>query len=211
MYNPNLQFAEDILIEDYILTMVLPDWEKYVEQIKLAEEWFIKNDMITADGYTNVKSGFHTPYRSQIHGDWFDDLHNAIRFQINYAQHKYRGIKKTALWDQLKPGDCWIAKYQKGDSTAQHVHYPYHMVSTFYYDVEVSTPIIFEYYNEHGLEHKSVEVANGMILVQNAAVVHSVPEVKGPRSVFATNWYYDIRTYLENSDKEIAEKKTLDK
>ena len=199
MYNPNLLFSEDILLEDYILMTVLPNFDEHIKNIKLAEEWFENNNMTTSDSWTNVQSNYHTPFRSHNYVNFFDDLHSVIKKQIDYAQEKYRGIKKTELWKHLKPGESWIAKYQEGDSTNQHIHYPYHLVSTFYYDVEVSTPIVFEYYDADGLQQKEVEVSNGMLLVQNGAVKHSVPRCRGARSVVATNWFYDISKYLEES------------
>lgn len=199
MYKPNLTFSEDILLEDYIIMTVLPDWNRYVNDMKLAENYFNRKNLTTSDTRTNVQSNYHTPFRSHTHVDLFDGLHKAIKKEIDFAQEKYRGIKKTALWNHLQPGECWIAKYEEGDTTNWHVHYPYHLVSTFYYDVEVSTPIVFEYYDEYGLQQKEVEVSNGMLIVQNGAVKHSVPPCKGARSVVATNWFYDISKFLEES------------
>jgi hypothetical protein len=199
MYKPNLSFSKDILLEDYIMMTVLPNWDRYVDDIKEAEAWFEKNNMTTADSKTNVNSKYHTPYRSQKYVDNLDNLHSEIKREIDFAQAEYRGIKKTALWNYLEVGESWIAKYQEGDTTNQHVHYPYHIVSTFYYDVEVSTPIVFQYYDETGLTQKEVEVSNGLLIVQNGSVKHSVPQCKGARSVVASNWFYNISSYLEES------------
>ena len=198
MYKPNLSFSEPILLEDYIAVTILPDWHEYVADIKEAEAYFIDNEMTTCDGRTNVNSKFHTPYRSQKHTSKFDALHNAILKEMHFAQDSFRGIKKTSLWDYLKVGECWIAKYEEGDTTQQHVHYPYHLVSTFYYDVEQSTPIQFEYYDPH-IAQKQIEVSNGMLIITNGSIKHSVPPCKGRRSVVATNWFYDISNFLENN------------
>lgn len=194
-----MSFCEDILLQDYILITILPDWKTYVNDMHLAENYFNRKYLTNADGKTNVQSDYHTPYRSHTHVDLFDRLHQATKKEIDFAQEKYRGIKKTSLWNHLKPGECWIAKYKEGDSTNNHVHYPYHLVSTFYYDVEESTPIQFEYYDEYGLQQKQIEVTNGLLIVQNGAVPHSVPQCKGARSVVATNWFYDISKFLEES------------
>lgn len=199
MYKPNMSFSEPILLEDYIMVTILPDWHEFVERIHLAEKYFEENGLTTADSRTNVMSKYHTPYRSQIHVDHFDHLLARILHEIHYAQENFRGIKRTSLWDHLKVGECWIAKYEEGDTTQQHVHYPYHLVSTFYYDVEKSTPFVLQYYDDTGIQLKEIEVSNGMLIVTPGALKHSVPPCKGRRSVFATNWFYDISKFIEES------------
>ena len=201
MYKPNLTFGTEVMLSDFIITGIMPKWDTLVEEIHEAEKYFEDNNLTTADSRTNVNSKYHTPFRSHTHTPCLDRLHLCIKAEITQAQTDYRGMNQTSIKDYLTVGESWILKYKEGDTTRKHMHYPYHLVSTFYYDVEKSTPIVFEYYDLEGLQQKEIEVSNGMFIIQNGAVTHSVPTVRGSRSVVATNWFYDISAFIKDSEK----------
>lgn len=201
MYKPNLSFGTEVLLSDFIVTGIMPKWDTLVEEIHLAEEYFEENNLTKANDKTNVMSDYHTPFRSHLYTEFLDRLHLCIKAEINHAQNDYRGMNQTSIKNYLTVGESWILKYKEGEVTQKHSHYPYHLVSTFYYDVEKSTPIVFEYYDLDGLQQKEIEVSNGMFIIQNGAVTHSVPTVRGSRSVVATNWFYDISKFIKDTEK----------
>jgi hypothetical protein len=199
MYKPNLTFGTEVLLSDFIVTGIMPKWDTLVEEIHKAEKFFEDNNLTKADAKTNVMSDYNTPFRSHQHTNFLDNLHACIKKEIFQAQNDYRGMNQTSIKNYLTVGESWILKYKAGEATQKHSHYPYHLVSTFYYDVEKSTPIVFEYYDLEGLQQKEIEVSNGMFIIQNGAVSHSVPTVRGSRSVVATNWFYDISKFIEDT------------
>lgn len=194
-YKPNLTFSQPVYSMDYIGITILPNWELYANELRQAEKWFRDNGFNSAIGITNVATKFHTPYLSHTMTNLFDNIHDKIHAEIMGLERECRGIQNSDIKDYLKVGECWLASYEEGDATAKHFHYPYHMVSTFYYDVEISTPLIIEYYDDEGFQQKSIDVTDGLLLMIPGQMMHSVPTCKGPRSMLASNWYYDLTTY----------------
>lgn len=197
-YKPNMSFSEHVFSLNYVATTILPNWHVYANELRQAENWFIDNDLVTAIGITNVATEFHTPYLSHRLCPLFDNLHSAIHSELMHNEKIVKGVQNSEIKDYLEVGESWIAKYNEGEATAKHFHYPYHMVSTFYYDVEVSTPLIIEYYDDEGLQQKFIEVTNGLLILLPGDMMHSVPTVKGARSMVASNWFYNLDKYNEH-------------
>ena len=167
-----------------------------------------QDKQILNDRNTNL-TGKMSPYYSHLYDPSMKDIINIFKpyvqkFMVE-GKHYF-----PALIEYVECGQIWISEYNEGHKAHSHTHYPFHAAMSYYFDIEDATPIQFDVFNpeymppSNNLENNStatITPTEGLYVLFDGDIKHSVPECKGKRIVVASNWYFDLKKYCEKSKK----------
>lgn len=185
--------------------IVVTTTDKHTELLECVEKtlaWCSENNVYNGDGTNVVLRGRnHTPYMTQKICEYMQPVVDEMSFHAKQFFSSVQGFNTVNL-DYTTCGEMWIAEYKRGDMAHEHQHYPYDIAMTYYCNIEDSTPIQFTVWDpEYGFIKKEVHPSDGMIVMFDGRIPHSVPHVKGNRTCVASNWYFDMSKHCAEGEK----------
>ena len=157
---------------------------------------------------TNL-TGKMSPYFSDLYDPSMKHIINIFK---PYVQNFMLQGKQyfPGVMEYVECGEIWISEYNEGHKAHSHTHYPFHIAMSYYFDIEDATPIQFEVFDPeqahfpNNLQNNStvtITPTEGLYVLFDGDIKHSVPECKGKRIVVASNWYFDLKGYCEKGKK----------
>lgn len=155
-------------------------------------------------------TGKMSPYFSQLYDP---AMQHAINIFKPYVQNFMMQGKEyyPGVMEYIECGEIWISEYGQQDIAHAHTHYPFHIAMSYYFDIEDATPIEFEVFdpdvdkpcNTYGTNSVvKVTPTEGLYVLFDGDLRHKVPVCNGKRIVVASNWYFDLKAYVETGIKE---------
>lgn len=165
----------------------------FYNEVKKAWNFFETNNIWNTK--TTQLTGRMTPYHSHFHYDMsniFTLLKNEI---VTYVAQQKSYNYATPF---LKCGESWMAEYNKGDEALLHRHWPFHIVTSYYFDIEDDTPLSVGKFNikTHEWDYFDIPIKENELIIFEGGLDHKVAPCNGKRKVLATNWYYDLGELL---------------
>ena len=157
---------------------------------------------------TNL-TGKMSPYFSDLYDPSMKHIINIFK---PYVQNFMLQGKQyfPGVMEYVECGEIWISEYIEGHKAHSHTHYPFHIAMSYYFDIEDATPIQFEVFDPeqahfpNNLQNNStvtITPTEGLYVLFDGDIKHSVPECRGKRIVVASNWYFDLKGYCEKGKK----------
>ena len=155
-------------------------------------------------------TGKMSPYFSQLYDP---AMQHAINIFKPYVQNFMMQGKDyyPGVMEYIECGEIWISEYGQQDIAHAHTHYPFHIAMSYYCDREDATPREFEVFdpdvdkpcNTYGTNSVvKVTPTEGLYVLFDGDLRHKVPVCNGKRIVVASNWYFDLKAYVETGIKE---------
>jgi hypothetical protein len=192
MNNPTL-FHTQITTPSVISTCIMPNAEKYRDMMNGTYSYFsTTNQLISKQtGASTAVGQKHTPYRSHTLTNLLDSFYGDVERMISKYFNELGQVELP-----MTMVESWIVKYEKGLGATPHVHSPFSLGVTYYFDVEDRTPL--QFYDS--MENRPIMVtpSDGLLCIFPAHLEHSVPNCSGKRGCWASNWTVDVDQFIKN-------------
>jgi len=126
---------------------------------------------------SNVKA-WHSSWGTHNENPKFMPFVELVTGAVEFISQQYFNTK-SLTYNAI---NMWAMMYEESEYTKKHSHFPSEFSCVYYVDVEEgSSPIIFE--DSHTIEPK-----NGMLVIWQGLLQHSVPPTKGKRMAISMNF-----------------------